>query len=128
MKAKILLLLAIIVFALMAAKSVHAQDFYSDLNAVRRKHLLPALQIDSSLVSESIQQINKIQTKWKGCLMHGSMKLQKGHKFKAEVLAKYSDLEIWLHKGEHRKIILSRKARKIGFAKIDGIACARLTD
>lgn len=129
MKAKIILFLIALIIGMMMLNAAYSQDFYSELNAIRRKHFLRELQVDSSLVKESDAQINKIQNKYRGSLIHGSEN-DTNHKFKGEVLAKYcdSDLTCWMESPDHRRIILSRKAKKIGYAKINDIACARLTD
>ena len=107
--------------------AVFSQDFYSDLNKYRKSRLMPALSIDSTLENEAETHVNKIITVYHGSLRHGTMN-EKSHNFKAEVLAKNCDLVAWLNHKSHRKILLSRRAKKIGFVKIDGIACARLSD
>lgn len=112
---------------ILVSTQVGAQDFYVKLNEYRRERHLRELEIDTVLEKESLAQINKINTKYHGKLIHGSV-IDKNHKYKSEVLAKNSDLEIWLISPPHRKAILNRKARKVGFAKVGDIACARLSD
>jgi len=114
---------------LLISANLSAQNFYSELNEYRKRHFLRPLEVDSMLEIESKIQINKIINRWHGGLVHGSVN-DKNHKFKTEVLNKNceSDLICWLESPPHKKAILSRKARKIGYAKINNIACARLTD
>lgn len=117
----------ILIILTLASTVSFSQDFYSDLNKYRASRFMRPLSIDTSLEIESRTHINKIIHVYKGSLRHGAMN-NKSHNFKAEVLAKNCDLNAWLNHKPHRKILLSRKARKIGFVKIDGIACARLSD
>lgn len=117
------LIIAIIMLVLiMASIRSQAQNFYSDLNEYRKAHFLKPLKIDSALEVESMIRVNKI-IKNNRALSHGSVKDIVG-----EVVAKNcdSDLQCWLDSPGHKKIILSRKARRIGYVKIDGISCARV--
>lgn len=114
--------------AVLTSAQVGAQDFYVKLNEYRRSHLLRELEIDTVLEKEASARIDKIISVYHGGLRHGDVTPTKGHHFKAEVLAKGSDLEIWLRHIPHRKLILNRKARRIGFVRKGEIACARLSD
>lgn len=123
---KTFLVMAIII---LTSAKVGAQDFYVQLNEYRKSHFLRALEIDTMLEKEASARVDKINTVYRGALRHGNVKPPKGHKFKSEVLAKGDeDLEGWLRHVPHRKIILNRKARKIGFIRKGEIACARLSD
>jgi len=114
--------------AVLTSAQVDAQDFYAKLNDYRRSHFLRVLEVDTILENEASQRIDKINNVYHGGLRHGDVTPPKGHHFKAEVLAKGSDLEIWLRHPPHRKLILNRKARRIGFVRKGEIACARLSD
>lgn len=114
------ILILILILALSTMAEVKAQDFYHQLNAYRKAHGRRELNIDPTLETQSLQQLHKIK---KIGLVHGSTKGIIG-----EVIAKNCDLECWIKSKPHRNILLSRKATRIGFKSVDGIAVARLSD
>lgn len=112
------LVAAIILLVVAFSGRCSAQTFYEQLNQYRVSKNLKPLRVDTTLEEESAHTI----TSHKG-LVHGSSKNIIG-----EVLAKNCDLDCWLESKSHKKILLSRKATRIGFVKIGNIACARLSD
>lgn len=111
---KILLLL--LTFFLMTP-SIKGQDFYSDLNQIRKKRGLRSLSVDSSLV----KSCERLLIRNKGMLVHSVTTY-------GEVLAKNTDdvLQAWLDSKPHRKTLLKKRYRYIGMAKKDECYCARL--
>lgn len=102
---------------ILASTCLHAQDFYTDLNRLRKARLLPQLTVDSTLVC----QCQKLMTKNKGKLVHSVTTY-------GEVLAIYTDdvLDTWLNSKPHRRTLMGRKYRYIGMAKLGEAYCARL--
>lgn len=116
-----LFLLAVtILIILLAVISSQGQSFYQELNAFRKAHALPALKVDSTLEIEAARRVMIIYDN-NSVLSHGDASDIIG-----EVIAKNCDLQCWLESPAHRRILLSRRARRIGFYQFNGIACARL--
>lgn len=101
----------------------NGQDFYTRLNECRKARLLKPLVIDTALETQSTNRIEIIKIRYQGALVHGRCAAGQ-----SEVLAKNCDLDCWLESPGHKKILLNRKARRIGFVMVDGIACARLEE
>lgn len=97
--------------------------FYAELNKMRRWRLMRPLKIDTVIAAGAIKWA-EVQNK--NNLFHNTR-----DEF-AEVLVKNSadPLKSWMNSPPHRKILLGRKYRYIGFgyAWVDGslIGCARL--
>jgi uncharacterized protein YkwD len=122
-----ILTIILVISSTIVSHGQNNQSFYNELNDIRSKHLLKPLAVDTVLEKESKQWL--LATSKHRSLIHGKSTPRNGEKYRAEVLANCpSSLECWMESPAHRKIILSRKARKIGYAWMNGKACARLTD
>ncbi len=95
-------------------------DVYQEINRIRKKHLLPALKVDTILEKESQNWVNRI--------IKNGRKLTHDHiSNRYEVLARCEDpVDGWMNSKTHRKILLKRGVKRIGFYIKDGISCARL--
>lgn len=92
-------------------------DFYDRLNEYRKKRLLKPLKVDEQLVTEAKLWTIKVD----GKVIHDRKTSR------AEVITNGLDpLESWMSSKAHRKIIMGRKYRYIGFYQFNGVACARL--
>lgn len=124
-KKDITLLIAIVMLMIcLMSMGAQSQDFYSQINAYRKSVHLKPLIIDEVLEKESSATINKINTRHKCSLVHSRVRYGQ-----MEVLAKNcdNDLQCWLGSKEHKKILLDKRARRIGYVRNNDIACARLT-
>lgn len=91
-------------------------DFYAEVNRYRAQHLRRPLVVDTVLAKSARAWI----VKTRGILAHDH-----NGNF-GEVLARCENpLRCWIESPHHRKIILGRYKR-IGYAEVNGVACARL--
>lgn len=93
------------------------EDFYDRLNALRKKRLMRPLKVDEKLEAEVKRWLivadGRVMHDWKT--------------FRAEVVTNCLDpLECWMESKPHKRIIMKRKYRYIGFYVVKGVAGARL--
>jgi uncharacterized protein YkwD len=102
----------------------HAQTpQYDQLNRERLKHLRMPIKRDSVLEQQAAEWLRIMQVKYHGRLVHGPIRLLARY----EVLTTSDDpVEAWMNSKSHRKAIFSRRVRRIGIAKVNGVYCARL--
>jgi uncharacterized protein YkwD len=113
-------ILVYILFLLLFFISMISFAQVDEINAIRAKHNLPPLESSVKLKISAGIWLSHIVRHNKGLAHDFDTKY-------AEILTNSENpVESWMGSTPHRRILLSRKFKKIGISKKNGVVCARL--
>lgn len=118
---KVVIAALILSTSTICAAQSQKDEFYRNLNSIRRSRLKCNIIADTVLEKEASEYLDRMLRIYNGKLVHDKFTTR------YEVITSCDNaLNCWIDSKPHRKILLSRKVKKIGVAFIDGYALARL--
>lgn len=112
---KIVLLILLPIFSYAQSR----KEFYDSLNHLRELNGLHELRRSITLEIASKRWVNKLIKKYNYYLMHD---MNAGF----EIIAYGGDaFYLWLHSEPHKKVMLNRRTKRVGYANKNSMACAR---
>lgn len=109
----------LILTLMLAATQLSSQNFYEELNAIRKERGISPIKKSIFLQIGCKRWAKKCVNKYNAHVMHDRSAGK-------EVIAyNVYPVEFWMNSPSHRRIILHRGIKKVGFAQYEGYSVAR---